>query len=226
MSIFAWLRRQSVCSYSSITIYHLWLEKSDNSRWRWCQGRGGGLCRTTQPLLRGIRRANSREGVNQAPNINLIAASSTSHFWGQESSGSHFWTLWWCLNPAAPVLQGKGQTQNWVKKKTDFNEGQMNQDTLCRSWYISQPKVLSRWLCHGWGLLSTCRALHWAWMGKMREKTAPWPWKTRSSLPEDWDEDTALKGWLELNTESHKITVIGKHLWRSSSPNPVQTLAD
>lgn len=52
--------------------------------------------------------------------------------------------------------------------------------------------------------------------GKVMGK--PGPWLARSSLPEDWDQDMALKVWLELNIESQKITVIGKHLGRSWSP--------
>lgn len=46
----------------------------------------------------------------------------------------------------------------------------------------------------------------------------PCTWLARSSLSEDWDQDMDPKMWLELNTESHKITVIVRHLLRSSSP--------
>lgn len=44
------------------------------------------------------------------------------------------------------------------------------------------------------------------------------PWLARNSLPEDWDQNMAPKGWLALSMESHKITVIVRHLLRSSNP--------
>lgn len=101
----------------------------------------------TISVLKGFKRANSWEGVNQVPNINLTAASSASHFWRQERPGSHCWMPWtlqWRLIPPAPVLEGKSQNQNWDKKKTKENKIWVNQHTLYRSCLDSSAMAEAR----------------------------------------------------------------------------------
>lgn len=226
MPIFAWLRRQSVCSHRSIIPYIIiygW-KKLTTIRQEGTRGQGGGCEWLHDRWYYGDWReptAGKVETKRQTLILTLLAPFLISegriglgHATECHEQSDEVWFLLHLLWRARARL------------KIGIERKQFSTTDECISIHANPKSCLDDKTTSTLASLRLARHLVSTTPSRTgKEMVEPYPWQAESSLSEDWDQDRAPRGWFELNTESLRIAGVGRTSGHHLVPRPAQRLA-